>query len=1012
MGNLSTGYPIDSDGKILFDTDPSSTAVGFASDGASISANGVRAILVGSGGANAFFNVLDYGANGNGVADNSAAFTAAFAAVPAGGTLLIPQAEVAYLFNSGLTLSKPVFLFGFGAKSILRTSSAGFHLFTLEADDVTMCGLRLEGAAISATPTAPLAIGSFAIYSVGATHAPQRFTMTCCQISGPDVDTGFNNGVKLESEYNALSTAIISYSEGHQFAHNLFERQIGDNGVTGAGYGILNAGTKNLVAHDNVFKGRQSGVVQGRHAIYSTVGVIQAKIYANNVSGYNEDSFPVFSHGNQPACQYNQFWGNTISGEALGGTNSAPISFAGNCQFNKAFGNLIFDSAGPGLCMNDGGSGGLCSENEFFDNKILRPGQEGVRMLGTQNCRSVDNRVIDASYLAHGTYPAYQILSYNADVPCRGTTLQVEANTDRDFFPGAMTGNAVNPITITTYGVFAVLDASNTTPVILTLASPSQCQVGDKVFTDGILGNAGANGTSLVGVVGVDGNGNQTLELTELIGTGAYTGQGVARARTLHGAGAGDTLKVADVLGNTAANGEYQLSAVTTTTISFIAAGNGTWTQNSGRLLLPTHRNGMVINNTAPLPTETTVLPSSILPIFGLTVEVGAGITLIDSFSPSGSASTLADPNTLALRDNLGSSGFVEIGLGTAPLATTANDGINSSASAAWYAKSGLGAGDITIVSIDGADDVNIGDATKVQTLLIRSANLLRLGAPNIGLQLTAGLTSSFNPIQMNDGTITIANDQTPLWRLATQGSDIGTNNWTFRSQGAFAGATGANRAPGQINFDISAPTNGGTDYGPGFWISLGTSQYFSVGSHGGSVGTVELQDATPPTTATAGRERIYGEGGQLRSQAGITSAGTGVTKTLCPTLTNGAIGTHVLDLAQYTGIVQTVDATPTKLITVPIPANSTACGHVIVEGKTNGGTDRGCFLDAVALARDGGNAYVVGAPVDLPFQSGALVATALTYVVNGGNIDITVTGVAATTIDWAGSFEPMKYTP
>jgi hypothetical protein len=90
--------------------------------------------------AGVYFNVVsDYGAEGDGVTDDTASFVAAIAAASAagGGTVIIPQASANYLVSSAITLTNGVSLLGCGPGSYIRAGATTFsRMFVLGGNNV------------------------------------------------------------------------------------------------------------------------------------------------------------------------------------------------------------------------------------------------------------------------------------------------------------------------------------------------------------------------------------------------------------------------------------------------------------------------------------------------------------------------------------------------------------------------------------------------------------------------------------------------------------------------------------------------------------------------------------------------------------------------------------------------------------------------------------------------------------------------------------------------------------
>lgn len=126
----------------------------------------------------------------------------------------------------------------------------------------------------------------------------------------------------------------------------------------------------------------------------------------------------------------------------------------------------------------------------------------------------------------------------------------------------------------------------------------------------------------------------------------------------------------------------------------------------------------------------------------------------------------------------------------------------------------------------------------------------------------------------------------------------------------------------------------------------------------------------------------------------GVTVTGTPLNNTLTITI-NGA--------SQAT--VQTTDATPTLLAAIAVAANQS------VEITVNIIAPQNTYASAIggrltAVARNaGGGTVIVGAPQgNLMYDSAG--APAVTFVASAGNVNINVTGVAATTYNWSANIQ------
>lgn len=87
-------------------------------------------------------SVMDYGAKGDGVTDDTNAFKLAIAGAPAGGTLWVPKTNKFYNIKGSINVNKGIKIVGEG--STLQKSTLGV-MFNLQASNITIDNLRIIG---------------------------------------------------------------------------------------------------------------------------------------------------------------------------------------------------------------------------------------------------------------------------------------------------------------------------------------------------------------------------------------------------------------------------------------------------------------------------------------------------------------------------------------------------------------------------------------------------------------------------------------------------------------------------------------------------------------------------------------------------------------------------------------------------------------------------------------------------------------------------------------------------
>lgn len=106
----------------------------------------------------------------------------------------------------------------------------------------------------------------------------------------------------------------------------------------------------------------------------------------------------------------------------------------------------------------------------------------------------------------------------------------------------------------------------------------------------------------------------------------------------------------------------------------------------------------------------------------------------------------------------------------------------------------------------------------------------------------------------------------------------------------------------------------------------------------------------------------------------------------------------------QTTGAVQTTDATQTVLYSVALPDTSDTMFEVRVVGRDTAGTERAVYGKVALVYREGGGATIQGSIQDIFPDIETSAGLDATITVSGNNVRVSVTGLAATTINWAAT--------
>lgn len=103
-------------------------------------------------------------------------------------------------------------------------------------------------------------------------------------------------------------------------------------------------------------------------------------------------------------------------------------------------------------------------------------------------------------------------------------------------------------------------------------------------------------------------------------------------------------------------------------------------------------------------------------------------------------------------------------------------------------------------------------------------------------------------------------------------------------------------------------------------------------------------------------------------------------------------------------GTVSTTDATTTTLVSVALSANTAYILRATVVGNETSDADRMSAYLAVTAYRAGAGAVIEGFTTSLHMQKSDVSWGDATFDVSGNNLILTVTGKAATDIDWKGT--------
>ena len=335
-------------------------------------------------------SVKDFGAVGDGVADDTVAIQATITAVGiAGGCVYFPKGT--YKITSQLVIyDSNIRLVGDGFKNTtIAASSASFNMMrtTNGKSFISISDLSFLGGATT-NATAQYGI----IGGTTATDETSNVLIENCRFSNS------NNGMVLCSgKYWKVNNCY-------------FDTLIGD--ISGTGYGILSAENSAYgLFTNNQFTGTAGN---GRHAVYMSVGCSYSIASNNIVKGFNHSAFVCYATSAQAGVVENIISGNVITG---GGSvaiqEDAAIYLGGKASSCLVSNNTILNFANIGIVVVDLGYGMLFN-SMIKGNLITTCSLQGIAVKGAATTSILSNYVNGCSTSSSGTYAGIYISSFNS----------------------------------------------------------------------------------------------------------------------------------------------------------------------------------------------------------------------------------------------------------------------------------------------------------------------------------------------------------------------------------------------------------------------------------------------------------------------------------------------------------------------------------------------------------------------------------------------------------------------
>jgi hypothetical protein len=386
-------------------------------------------------------NVRDFGAIGDGVADDTAAIQAAINSIPAhplGGSVYLPTGT--YKVSAPILVNKSVYFYGDGYGTNIQTSSATANVLVASAERFHVSNLRITA---SVTRTAGWyidvltggnrsRISNFemdAAFGGIRTNATASLTIENGQLFNGTSSTGV--AIKIENGFDVTIKDILTDSATDIFA-GVYIKNAGD--VTIEDCQLLHAGQALYV---------ECGSGDGA-----------AAIWANNTffDNSNRGLYMLASNGgNITRCLFDQCWfASSVNQNILMATTTGGL--INGVDFN---GCHIFLSGADGVLISDSG----CSNIKFNDCSVSQNVLSGIKLGSNVSNVSIQDSVIGSGYGLLGNTNGVTVSAGT------GGNLQIcnnklTGNTSSNF------NNASTAITNVIFGNIGATELIDYTPVV------------------------------------------------------------------------------------------------------------------------------------------------------------------------------------------------------------------------------------------------------------------------------------------------------------------------------------------------------------------------------------------------------------------------------------------------------------------------------------------------------------------------------------------------------------------
>lgn len=722
------------------------------------------------------------------------------------------------------------------------------------------------------------------------------------------------------------------------------------------------------------------------------------------------------------------FWGNTGEGGVTIASNYNNVTFLSALSTDGGFIDILKldDTGGVTATPRDSGNGPFPLTNGMVLNITI----DGIAQTFT--AKTADYVAIGAATSAEMTIAANAQL-IGSPASAVGAKLRFSSPIKSVFSEVRITGGTMN--TIMGYNTAANIGSGNSQLDVLQLGSSGKpinfpggaitssagtgglllsSMTGAAALPTGNLSWSGADGTKTASLISL-----ATLTLTGgTSSTWGLTGAGSALSlksdNTVHVILNGTALAVQANINITAAAGTSAFSWGSASGAFAFPTGNVTWASVGGSTFeltgsLKIHSNIPITMNSGTKgfrfvqaggspdvwQWDCSGFDGSSMSWVGIPVIFSSGLTSTAIVGTAGAGAVTLGAmtgDTTLPTGSLSWSGAT--GKTAAFIATAAAITITAAAASTWSTSSGA-------LTIDGNAGINL----KKNTTLFA----------DFGVTTSANITFTANIDLIATNLEWIATTSAPIIWQATRTTDALPQALTIAPQAPKSDATGANRTPGDLIVNIAAPTNASTTEGALSLQRGGTTQlqlkYNAglplIGGVAGQISTVPANSSIyirPDTSSGAGAVLVdslytwfYTSFVKFYDRGAAFAFHFDMSVSNAPELSVGATRAAVLASIGVT----TSNATQTTLKSVTLVDNTVYTFTVAVTARDQAGTHRGRFERRCYVYRQAAGNATLGSIETIGADDRTNAGLDVTFTVSGSAVRISVTGLAATTIDW-----------